>query len=639
MLSALTFCWPGARQVGGGRFGPLLRLAWMAALLLLSNGPLRAQTNTRADSLLHLLARSRPDTNRVELLIQLAWDRTDDSPVTAIRYGRRSLRLARRLHFARGECRSLLMLGWAFLRAGDYPTAVYTQLQARRLAERVGFAGGIIHADNAIGYAYAEQGNYPAAMRHYQRARRLALHRQDSVLLTPILGNIGQAFQHLGQLDSALHYTRQGYVADQRLRDWHSEIGDLALLGDMEAERGDTSAARGYYQRCIRQAEGRPVSYALCRAYLGLARMAEADHDTDRALGHARQALRAGQRGYYPKGIFEASNYLARVYAARGDAATAYRYLANAVLTRDSLFSQRQLAQVQALGFSEQMRQQEQAEQRLKAAAGRRQNLLLGALALTALAGVVVYLLLNRRQLRREVEFARERERLEHLRHTAVLAAEENERRRIGSDLHDGVGQLLSAAKLNLHALEQRLGYEPGGPLNGHRSLLDNAVAVVDESFREVRDISHNLIGPSILLRYGLVAAVRDLLARLPMSSSLHAELEAFGFTDRLPPAVEGMLFRVIQELVQNVVKHAQATELTVQLIRDEQQLTVVVEDNGRGFDSKAQSPAPGMGRHNVESRLVYLGGQVHFDSAPGRGTTVTLEVPLSAPAPATTAR
>ncbi|TLM95592.1 hypothetical protein FDY95_07355 [Hymenobacter jeollabukensis] len=619
------------QQVGFRRRSVVGKLACGAVLpLLLSFGsPAHAQsTSARADSLLHLLAQSRPDTNRVELLIQLAWDRTDDNPVEAIRYGRRSLRLARRLNFPRGECRSLLMLGWAFLRAGDYPTAVHTQLQARQVAERAGFVGGLIHADNATGYAYAEQGNYHAALRYYLRAKKLAEQKQDFVLLTPVLGNIGQAYQFLGQLDSALRYTRRGYDFDRRFHDWHSEIGDLALLGSMEAQRGDSAAARRYYQLCIQRAEGMPVSYALCRAYLGLARLAEAAHQPDRALAYARQALRAGQRGYYPKGIFEASNYLAQVYAARGDAASAYRYLANAVVTRDSLFSQRKLAQVQALSFSEQLRQQERTEQRLKSDASRRQNLLLGALGLTALAGGLLYLLLNRRRLQREVEFARERERLERQRHAAVLKAEENERRRIGSDLHDGLGQLLTAAKLNLHALNQQLHRELDGQLNGHQAFIDNAVEVVDESFREVRSISHNLL-PNALIKRGLPQAVRGFLNRLP-ADGLQVEVETHGLEERLDPTVESMLFRMVQELVQNVVKHARATHMTLQLVRDEQQLTIVVADNGRGFDAQALDQDAGIGLRNVQTRLVYLGGRAHFDSAPGHGTTITLEIPLT---------
>ena len=603
-------------------------------LLLFLAAPLaRAQRpSARADSLLRLLAASRPDTNRVEYLIQLAWDRTDDNPLAAIGYGRQSLALARELRFTTGECRSLLMLGWAFMRAGNYPTAVQTQLQARRLAERVGYAGGIIHADNAIGYAYSEQGNYPAALRYYQRATVLARQRRDYVLLTPILGNIGQAWLNLGRPDSARRYLREGYGFDLRFRDQHSEIGDLSLLGDVEASSGHPAQARAYYLQTIERARGMPVSYALCRAYLGLARLAGAAHQPTLALVYGHEALEASRRGGYAKGVFEASGYLAEVYRAQNDYPTAYRYLAAAGATRDSLFSQVKVAQLQALAFGEQMHQQELAEQRLSAAAARRQRLLLVSLVALVGAAGFTYLLLNRRRLRREVEFAQERRQLERLRAQAVLDAEEAERRRIGADLHDGVGQLLTAAKLNLHALAEEL--SDNAPA-GSQLLLAHALDVVDESFREVRSISHNLL-PNALIRGGLGPAVRDFTSKISPGGRPHFHLVVTGLEEahRLDPALESVLFRVIQELVQNIVKHAQATEVTVQLLRRSHELCVLVEDDGVGFDPAALGSEEGIGLKNIESRMVYLGGRVDFDSRPGRGTTVTIEVPLPSAVP-----
>ena len=93
---------------------------------------------------------------------------------------------------------------------------------------------------------------------------------------------------------------------------------------------------------------------------------------------------------------------------------------------------------------------------------------------------------------------------------------------------------------------------------------------------------------------------------------------------------------RVVQELIQNIIKHAQANQLTVQLVQGADDLTVTVEDNGRGFDEQTLGPDAGIGLRNVRTRMAYLGGQAHFDTAPGRGTTVTLEVPLTkATAPA----
>ncbi|MDQ2795505.1 MAG: sensor histidine kinase, partial [Bacteroidota bacterium] len=317
----------------------------------------------------------------------------------------------------------------------------------------------------------------------------------------------------------------------------------------------------------------------------------------------------------------------------RHDYSTAYHYLAAAGATRDSLFGQVKIAQLQALAFSEQLHQQELAEQRFSSAAARRQRLLLAGLVALAGAAGLTYLLLNRRRLRREVEFAQERQQLERLRAQAVLDAEEAERRRIGADLHDGVGQLLTAAKLNLHALAEEL--HSGAPTGAPR-LLAHALDVVDESFREVRSISHNL-RPNALIRCGLGQAVRDFTSKVSPGGQPRFCLEFVGLDEnhRLEPALESVLFRVIQELVQNIVKHAHATEVTVQLRRRPHELCVLVEDNGVGFDPTALSSEGGIGLKNIESRMVYLGGRVKFDSRPGQGTAVTIEVPMPGGVPA----
>ena len=445
----------------------------LAGLLTLLPHPGCAQRpSARADSLLRLLAATGPrDTSRVQLLIQLAWDRTDDNPLAAIAYGRRSLRLARQLGFGRGECQSLLMLGWAFMRTGNYPTAMQTQLRARRLAETLGYQGGQIHADNALGYAHLEQGSQQLALRYFFRAKAQAERQRDYRLLTPIPGNIGQAYLEAGKLDSAFYFTRLGYALDRRYADRHSEIGDLSLLGDIEARRGHPAAAEAYYRRSIARAQGMPVSYALCRSYLGRARLARARRAPAEAMRLAGLALLASQQGRYAKGVFEASNYLAAGLAARGDGAQAYRYLKAAATTRDSLFSQDRMVQVQALSFSEQLRQQNQAEGARRAAAGRRQNLLLAALAAT----LPLLLLLWRTNRHRR----RANRRLNA--QNARIGAQRDALTHTLTHLRTAQMQVMAAEKLaSLGQLTAGIAHELQNPLTLLRAAATESTALVD---------------------------------------------------------------------------------------------------------------------------------------------------------------
>jgi two-component system, NarL family, sensor kinase len=581
----------------------------------------------RPNSLEQQLARARPDTSRVNLLVQLAWARTDDDPLQGVAYGQQGLRLARQLRFRPGECRLLLMLGWAFMRTGNYATAIQTQVKARRLAEAIRYNGGLIHADNAIGYAHLEQGNALLALRYFRRAIALARRTRDVKLLTPIMGNVGRAYLELRQPDSAWAYTWRGYLLDLQQGDQHSEIGDLSILGDISAYRGQYTTARHYYQQAIRRAAGMPVSYALSRSYLGLARLMRNGRPAA-ALGYARQALATGLAGRYAKGVFDASDYLAALYADGGNHAEAYRFLRAAAATRDSLFSQSRVTQVQALSFSEELHRQELAEEGEQAAAQRRQTVLSLALVGAVAAAAVGYLLISQRHLRREVEFAQERQQLERQHSKAILDAEQNERRRVGADLHDSVGQLLSATKITLGALRHRLQLTD----TQQQELFGNSLYMLDEAVREVRSISHNLVSTTFT-RHGLVQAVRTLLDRLALAPRpLRVQLEVCNLQDyQLDSTLENIVFRILQELIHNVTKHAHATELRVQLARQPTELHLLIQDNGVGFNPAGQKNGTGIGLRNVESRVAYLHGTLTIESAQGQGTVTNLKIPLRA--------
>ena len=164
-----------------------------------------------------------------------------------------------------------------------------------------------------------------------------------------------------------------------------------------------------------------------------------------------------------------------------------------------------------------------------------------------------------------------------------------------------------------------------------HELLLTNALDTLDESLREVRALSHQLV-PNALLRRGLVAAVREFVDKLAGAGTLRIELETLGLDQRLPLPVENVVYRSIQEIVANVIKHARASQVTVQLLGQPTELTVLIEDNGIGFDlpEAMARPDAGIGLRNLYSREEYLGGRLDIDARPGRGTIVTLEVPLT---------
>ena len=205
----------------------------------------------------------------------------------------------------------------------------------------------------------------------------------------------------------------------------------------------------------------------------------------------------------------------------------------------------------------------------------------------------------------------------------AVLNAEENERRRISGELHDGLGQMFSAVKMNLSAISDSLKFDD----QHSKTTFDKTMNLVDESCREVRLISHQM-APNVLLKAGLAAAIRDFISKID-GKRLKINLETFGLKQRLDQNIETVLYRVIQETVNNVIKHAGANLLDIQLSKDEEGVNVMIEDNGKGFDPATLDKAEGMGLKNIRTRVNFLKGTVDFSSTPGKGALIAIFIPF----------
>ena len=431
----------------------------------------------------------------------------------------------------------------------------------------------------------------------------------------------------------AISYFNRVLVITKQSGDEKNEQGALFNLAVVAHENKEEAKSAGLFYQSLPLARKIGDPEILGQTLIGLSQAVELQGRHSEALALAKEGLMLAKKSGLKTLLRDGYLQIANAYTGMGNYKLAHDNLVSHIQWRDSVLTGETAQQVSELQTKYETEKKE-AQNRLQAAQLRTQQqvirrrntqLVAGLLVVALLAGLA-YLLYVRRRLRREVEFAQERQQLTQLRAQAVLEAEEAERRRIGSDLHDGVGQLLTVAKLNLHALGEELQLDTLGP----QTMLQNALDVVNESFLEVRQISHNLM-PNALIKRGLAQAVRDFLSKVSPDDRLKINLEVVGLDSggRLPPTVENVLFRVIQELVQNIIKHAQASEMTLQLVRGPEDLTVLVEDNGVGFDPAALDPeTSGIGLKNIESRLAFLGGRAEFDSRPGHGTTVTLEVP-----------
>lgn len=207
----------------------------------------------------------------------------------------------------------------------------------------------------------------------------------------------------------------------------------------------------------------------------------------------------------------------------------------------------------------------------------------------------------------------------------ALAEGQEHERKRLSQELHDTVGNMLATLKLQFESLSELLGLADG---KGTTKVM-NTAKLIDETCVEVRRISHNL-STGMISKMGLIGSIKQLVTTINKTGKFDIELNSDGDDLELVGDTEVHLYRVIQEIISNVIKHSQAGFVSIQITKHEKEVNVIVEDNGKGFDLElVKKEQRGMGLMNLESRVKQLGGQLVIDSKVGRGTTVIIDISL----------
>lgn len=201
----------------------------------------------------------------------------------------------------------------------------------------------------------------------------------------------------------------------------------------------------------------------------------------------------------------------------------------------------------------------------------------------------------------------------------SMINGQETERTRIAKDLHDGLSGMFSTVKMYFSTLQHEK-----EELKQHYTFT-KSVELIDNAAEEIRRIAHNMM-PEVLMKLGLVHALQDMCSNISAGKLLQVQLQSYGMEKRLNASTEIMLYRIVQELLTNIMKHAQATEAIVQFNRSASRLVVTVEDNGRGFSLMENENSKHAGLDTIKSRVDYLNGNITIDSQQEIGTTVVME-------------
>lgn len=201
----------------------------------------------------------------------------------------------------------------------------------------------------------------------------------------------------------------------------------------------------------------------------------------------------------------------------------------------------------------------------------------------------------------------------------AMIEGQEKERTKVANELHDDLGSLMATVKLHFDNVK----------VDEKDPALMNAQKLLDEAYQKIRGMAHSK-NSGVMANQGLLPAVKKMVKTINETNVLEVSVEDFGLADRMENSLELTIFRMIQELIANIIKHAEATKASIQFTQHEDRLNIIVEDNGRGFDMAAiKRSQNGMGLGTIEKRIEHLEGTFTVDSVIGKGTSILIDIPV----------
>lgn len=557
-------------------------------------------------------------------------DRTEYQ--TAIHYYKKALDLAEKANPNRTDEFYPPLLNLYFY-LGDYPNAMETISREMAVAEKIKNKRKIAHCNNILGYIHFKQENFEKSEHYYQLYLRNANELNDSSLIAHALGEAADVFIREKKLDAAISNLEKVLDISNALAAIKEKPGDLTKrgfafqykskafyrLGIIYHLKKDLPRALSYALEALAIArEDSPPFYDLALYHINAGNICLEQKKFPEAIRFLDYAFQLSKRINHRENIRDAAGALSQSYAGLQRFDSAYYFYQLYTGLKDSIVNNETKMKIAGIQgkYDVARKDREIAKQE------QIRNILIASFLVLLLLLLLIY---NHYRLKQKTRYQQEYNRQRNELFNAVVSTQDQERKRIAQDLHDGLGSVLSAAKLKLSALEE----SPSSLSPVQKENIQSSLELMNEAAVELRNISHNIM-PASLSKLGLVAALQNLVDRLGPHSGIRFSLYTHDVDRRLDENTEISIYRIILELVNNIIKHSGADKASIQLVHYPGYINLVIEDNGTGFDyEKENRNKKGIGLGNILSRVEYLKGSIEVDTAPGKGTTVIMEIPF----------
>ena len=525
--------------------------------------------------------------------------------------------------------------GGVYSRSGDILLAIETQLEAKKIledlratkldsAKSVRRRGKLMVLNNSLANLYLKTEDYELALTTYNETFDLAKKLNNLPNAAIILSNKGELLLRLGRNIEALKVSKE---AKKMKEDAKLPTRFIALsnynIGQAYKALDSTVQSLDYLNLALEQStktnykRGKMVSLAARGLlYLEQQELNQAKEDCTTAN---KIAITINENEFKIK----TCNCLYRVEKELGNTTASLGHFEKYTSLKDSIFNEKNVRNFTKVSMQYEFDKKEAEQQLILAEKTRQRNRII---AISAVLGFVALLIIffYKKRLKYQSTIALQEQALKNQeivklqqenRLTAInsmVDGQEKERARIAKDLHDGLGGLLSSVKSHFLATQE----------NKDKKTVEKTETLIDQACSEVRRISHNMM-PHALVISGLEDGLKDIAERLEVANyEITLEINQI---PKLDPTKEVMVYRLVQEFISNIKKHANASSIFIQLYAHDKTVYLMIEDNGKGFDISSLKNKKGLGLQSIESRVAYLNGSIDWDSKIGNGTTVNV--------------
>jgi signal transduction histidine kinase/Flp pilus assembly protein TadD len=593
---------------------------------------------------------------------------------SSLPYANRAIYISDSLHYLRILVKSYRLKSICLRSKGNDSEMRNYALKCLAISRELDDSVGIGKVYSELGMISMEESKYDSAAFWYMKALDIYEKAGQEKLKGTTYINLARNYVKTDDYELAEKYLLRALNIKDKL--WRRTYIAIVYdnLGIIYSDRQDHNKAIDYYDQGIEQAlqTNNKGEYAnlLVNKSVSLRKMGlfhEGKEDLKKALKvsreigyvkinhdavfnlasiYAEQGLYRKAIAYYDSALLISKNmnkdYLllvnyqnqSPIYAALGDYKNAFHYQSLYFNLKDSLYKLEKMETINDLELKYQKKENEakilglENENLRKDVSIRKKTAQRNMVTYTALGIFIIVVFLfayyrqrvrkNRIITQQKIKQLEEEKKL--LAARSLVEGQEEERKRIAKDLHDGIGVLLSTARMQFTALKDK------NPENN--ALVDKAGKLLEQASVDVRRISHNMM-PGLLTKYGLNEAIADLFEQLDDTPGLSAKMDTNEETKRLAENQEIMLYRIVQELVNNTLKHARAKNISLILDYTGDKLGLRYADDGVGFDMGEKTKTVSIGMKGIESRVSFLGGEVNIESAKGKGLHCHIEVPV----------